>query len=127
MNLDHVTINVTDMNVTEKFYESVFGLKKLPSVDMGDHEIHYYDLGGGTLLELIEYKDEQPEMHPEVKTKGIYRHLAFRVDDLEKTYENARKAGAKIICEPAYVPKLKFHNFLMLDPNGVELEVLKRD
>lgn len=58
MKLDHITINVTDLEASRKFYGDVLGLKPLPTVDMGDHELWYFDLGGGVMLELILYKDD---------------------------------------------------------------------
>ncbi|MEE0955722.1 MAG: VOC family protein [Eubacterium sp.] len=127
MKLDHFTINVTDLEASRKFYGEVLGLEALPTVDMGDHELWYFSLGGGAMLELILYKDRQPELHPAVKTKGIYRHFALAVDDLDALYEKLTAAGTRILQEPAYVPNLKFRNILIEDPNGVEIEIVERD
>ena len=38
-----------------------------------------------------------------------------------------KDAGCKLLTEPGYVTNLKFRNFLAEDPNGVELEFVKRD
>ena len=69
---DHITINVKDMKKSEVFYGEILGLRKLDIVDMGDHRLHYYELSEGLLLELIEYDDDLGELHPNVKTRGIY-------------------------------------------------------
>lgn len=123
---DHFTINVTDLEASLKFYGETLGLKQLPTVDMGDHELYYFDLGPA-MLELINYKDEQPELHPAVKTRGIYRHLAFATDDVDALYEKLVAAGTTIYSAPDYIEKLKFRNILIADPNGVELEIVQRD
>ncbi len=127
MRIDHVTINVTDMEAAEAFYRDALGLTKLQDVDMGDHELHYFDLGDGQLLELIWYKDAQPEIHPDVKTKGIFRHLALAVDDLDAVYRRIIAHGGTVTSTPAEVPKLHFRNILVRDPDGVELEIVQRD
>ncbi len=124
--LDHVTINVKDMHKSEEFYAEVIGLQKLYNVDMGDHQIHYFSLGGDAMLELIQYDVPDGEAHPAVKTKGILRHLAIRTSQLDAIWERAKTAGVKVNCEPGYVEKLRFRNFLIEDPNGVELEILQR-
>ena len=127
MQPDHITINVTDMKKSEDFYGRVLGLKQLETVDMGDHELHYFELAGDLLLELISYTDDFGKLHPHVKTQGIYRHLAFNCEDVTKLYERLVENGVTILSEPDYVPKLKFRNILVEDPNGVELEFVTRD
>ena len=124
---DHITINVTDMKKSEDFYGRILGFKQLESVDMGDHELHYFELPGGLLLELIEYTDDFGRLHPHVKTQGIYRHLAFRCDDVDSLYTKLTENGITCLSAPDYVPQLKFRNILVEDPNGVELEFVTRD
>ena len=125
MKVDHITINVTDIQKSEDFYANVLGLEKLPGVRMDDHDLFYFRLDENTRLELIRYDDDNGEVHPAVKTRGIYRHMALEVEDIETLYEHCKKSGAKILCELGYVPQLKFTNFLVEDPNGVEIEVIK--
>lgn len=127
MRLNHVTINVTDMEKSEWFYGEILGLPKVPSVDMGDHELHYYSIGEGALLELIEYHEETGEAHLPVKTTGILRHIAFSCDDVDALAAKLKEAGIRITSEPAYIDNLKFRNILVVDPNGIELEFVQRD
>lgn len=126
MKLDHVTINVTDMKKSEWFYGEVLGLEKLDNVDMGDHELHYFSLGNGGLLELIQYHEDTGEAHLPVKTRGIMRHLAFSVDNVDDLYRRLCDAGVTVTSKPGDVEKLKFRNILVQDPNGVELEFVQR-
>ena len=125
MKADHITINVTDMKKSEDFYGKVLGLKQLDTVDMGDHELHYFQIPEGPRVELISYSDDFGEMHPNSKTAGIFRHLAFSVEDLDGLYAKAKDFGVKVLQEPALVEKLNFRNIIIQDPNGVELEFIE--
>ncbi len=124
---DHITINVRDIKKSKEFYGEILGLKQLETVDMGDHKLHYYELTKELMLELIEYDDDFGEAHPHVKTRGIYRHLAFQCDDVDALYKKLVDNGITCLSEPDDVPKLKFRNILVEDPNGVELEFVKRE
>ena len=125
MKADHITINVTDMKKSEDFYGRILGLKQLESVDMGDHELHYFEAENGTKVELISYTDDFGELHPHSKTKGLFRHLAFSCENVDELYKRLVENGIKCLTEPDDVPKLKFRNILVQDPNGVELEFIQ--
>lgn len=125
MRSDHITINVTDMKKSEDFYGRILGLKQLETVDMGDHELHYFQIEGGPKVELICYTDDFGELHPDSKTKGLFRHLAFSCDNVDELCRTFKDNGIKVIQEPADVPKLNFRNIIAQDPNGVELEFIQ--
>ncbi|MDO5132088.1 MAG: VOC family protein [Eubacteriales bacterium] len=124
--LDHVTVNVKNMRASEHFYGVVLGLEKMETVDMGDHVIRYFRLDGTVRLELIRYLTDSEELHPDVRTKGIYRHFAMEVEDVDALYKKLLLAGCKCLSEPGDVPNLGFRGFLAEDPNGVEVEFLQR-
>lgn len=125
MKADHITINVTDMKKSEDFYGRILGLKQLDTVDMGDHELHYFQIPDGPKVELISYTDDFGELHPDSRTAGTFRHLAFSVEDLDGLYAKFKENGIKCLGEPAVVPNLNFRNILIQDPNGVELEFIE--
>ena len=62
-----------------------------------------------------------------MKTRGIFRHLALSCDDVDAIYERLLAEGVSILSAPDDVPKLRFRNILVEDPNGVELEFVTRD
>ena len=125
MRSDHITINVTDMKKSEDFYGRILGLNQLETVDMGDHELHYFQIEGGPKVELICYTDDFGEMHPNSKTAGLFRHLAFSCEDVDALAEKFKENGIKILEGPADVKKLNFRNIIAQDPNGVELEFIQ--
>ena len=122
--IDHITINCRDADASFKFYEQVLGLKKLSEVDLGDHVLHYYELPG-TRLELIVYTDEQKIIESGNTDTGIYRHMAFVVDDLEKAHNTVKEAGCKINLAPKFIPEIGKTVMLFADPNGVEIEFIQ--
>ncbi len=121
--LNHITINVKNLEESRAFYEEVFGLKKCGFIDMGDHTLTYYQLPQGVLLELIDYENKVPAGALSVTDTGIYRHLCLEADSLEELNRRCKDRGVSVSSEPAYVEKLGRYNMLLSDPNGVEIEV----
>ncbi|MDR0877045.1 MAG: VOC family protein [Treponema sp.] len=123
--IDHITINCKDTERTFRFYEEVLGLLKTGTpLDMGDHILYYYGLPNAR-LEIIRYKTPQPVLDTVKTSPGIWRHLALEVDDLEEVYRRCQKFGAEITSPPAYVEKLKRKTMLIIDPNGIEIEIVQ--
>jgi len=122
--IDHVTVNCSDIEASEKFYSGLFGLKKLEVVDMGDHVLHYFQLPG-VKLELIEYKDPQKNIVSHNTDTGIYRHMALTVEDFDSLYSACTSEGVPINLEPSYIEQIDKTVMLIQDPNGVEIEVIK--
>jgi lactoylglutathione lyase len=124
--IDHITINILDLAKSLEFYEGVFELRKLSSVDMGDHVLHYFELPGGCKLELIEYRFETRASQAKETDRGLYRHIAFCVESVDEMKRRCDKYGVQIKSLPTYIEKLKFKNMLIKDPNGVEIELVER-
>jgi len=125
ISVDHFTINCFKLQESIDFYEKVIGLSLIKSVDLGDHEIYLYQLPG-VKLELISYKDEQKHIVTGKTDIGIYRHLAVRVDDLEEAYRRCLEAGCPVNLKPTKIKQLNdMHIMLIVDPNGVEVEMIQ--
>ena len=124
--LNHITINVTDLEASKAFYEQVLDLKPCGYIDMGDHQLTYYQLPQNVRLELITYDDPHPTRTNGVMDKGIYRHFCLESDDLDEIFDACKKFGATVTKEPGYIEKLECDNMLILDPNGVEVEIIKK-
>ena len=123
--VDHFTINCFKVKESFDFYENVLGLSRADMVDMGDHVLHLYQLPG-IKLELIEYKTEQKHVIASNTDIGLYRHMALRVDDIEEAYKRCQQAGYGINLEPTAIEKLNGQTImLVVDPNGVEIEIIQ--
>ena len=120
--INHITINMKDIDKSLDFYGRVLGLEKLDEINMGDHYIRYFALPGGVKLELLEYFYEtKPAVYTEVDA-GVFRHVAFDVDDIFKAAEELKAEGVKISEGPAFSDKLGCYFMLFEDPNGCQLE-----
>lgn len=138
--VDHITINIKDRQQSIRFYGEFLGLKRLADVDMEDHRLTYFDLGGSARLELIEYfEEDQDAEDQEMATEtgkatkagkatdpGSFRHLALAVSRLEPIAEEIQSYGGRVIQPPRWVENLQFTGMLAEDPNGCELEFVKR-
>jgi lactoylglutathione lyase len=123
--VNHITINVKDLDASLAFYGNVMGLERMNSIDMGDHMLDYMKLPGGVRLEFISYKFKTRSPDSVETDAGKLRHLALEVDDLDELEGRCRKAGVKIRLQPVYVEKLRCRTMLVEDPNGVELEFVQ--
>jgi len=120
--INHITINMKDIEKSLDFYGRVLGLEKLDEINMGDHYIRYFALPGGVRLELLEYFYEtKPAVYTEVDA-GVFRHVAFEVDDIFKAAEELKAEGIRITEGPAYSENLGCYFMLLEEPNGCQLE-----
>ncbi len=122
--IDHITINCSDLSGSYIFYEDILGLKRLDDVDMGDHVLHYFQLPSAR-LELIEYKNKQTKRSCSNTDIGIYRHLALVTDDLNDISTRINDNNCIVNLPPTYIPQLEKTVMLVVDPNGVEIEIIQ--
>lgn len=125
--LDHISINVTDLDASKQFYENLFALEQIGFIDMGDHTLTYYELPGGVRLELIDYENKDTPVSVQPTHVGMYRHFCLEVDSLKELRERCRELNVTVTSEPGFVERLERKNILFLDPNGVEIEVFEAD
>lgn len=123
--INHITINMTNIEASLDFYGRVLGLEKLNEIDMGDHYIRYFALPNGAKLELLSYNYDTPLAQYNDTDRGMFRHLAFTVDDIEAGAAMLRAEGMKIIEGPKYSDKLGCYFMLFEDPNGCQLEFMQ--
>lgn len=123
--VDHIAINVRDIQKSRDFYGRVLGFKPLQSVDCGDFVIHYYQLPHAARLELFEYKHATDGSPREESAAGL-RHLAFQVTDVAAHERELRAEGVEITLPTCDLPNLGARVLLFLDPNGVTLEFCEK-
>ncbi len=122
---DHITINLKDVEKSLWFYGELLGLEALPSVDMGTHLLHYFQLPGGGKLELTEYYDSTGTFSGKATDKGQARHLAFEVEDVYGVERLLTQAGYPFHVPVSHIQQLGFSGGLTRDPNGFELEFVE--
>jgi catechol 2,3-dioxygenase-like lactoylglutathione lyase family enzyme len=123
--IDHVSINVADINKTLDFYGRILGLKQQQTVDCGEFDITYFGLPGGARVELFDYHGRNRTGAGEESEVGL-RHIALQVEDVAAHEKLLRAEGVEITLPTCDLPNLGVRVLLFLDPNGVTLEFCER-
>lgn len=115
--IDHININVTDLEKSLSFYNEALGLKELRRKEASDGSFILVFIGNSNSpvnIELTWLRDKE----------GSYdlgdneTHIAFKVDNFEEAYAHHQKMGC--IC---YENKLMGIYFIE-DPDGYWLEIV---
>jgi catechol 2,3-dioxygenase-like lactoylglutathione lyase family enzyme len=123
--IDHVSLNVRDMEKSLDFYGRVLGLKQLETVDCGDFDITYFGLPDGSRLELFDYHGKNHTALRQESEVGL-RHIALQVKDVAAHERLLRAEGVEIAVPTCDLPNLGVRVMLFLDPNGACLELCER-
>ncbi len=123
--IDHVSINVTDVEKSFDFYGRILGFERRQTVDCGDFDITYFALPDGSRLELFDYHGKNRHIPREESEAGL-RHVAFHVEDVAGRERQLRAAGVEITLPTCDLPNLGVRVLLFLDPNGVTLEFCEK-
>lgn len=124
----HTALSVKNLQEAQKFYEIVFGLKlktKGERSELGVKFIMLEEANSKTVIELFEHNQPAPlkEDLMDFQNVGI-KHIAFIVEDIENTIEQAVKNNAKIIWPPKQGITVKRIAFIR-DPNGIPIELVE--
>jgi glyoxylase I family protein len=123
--IDHVSINLVDVEKSLDFYGRILGLKQQQTVDCGEFDITYFSLPDGSRLELFDYHGKNRNLPREESEAGL-RHIAFQVEDVAAHEAVLRTEGVQITLPTCDLPNLGARVLLFLDPNGVTLEFCER-
>lgn len=118
--IDHVTINVNDLNKSKAFYEKAFAPFKFHVAFGEEGKFWAFDIGNGALFEIAQ--------HPN-KDKLTSFHVAFRAKNREQVqefYQAALKAGGKCNGPPGLRPQYTQHYYaaFVIDPSGHNIEAV---
>jgi lactoylglutathione lyase len=118
----YVGIRVTDVQKSIDFYTKLLGMKLIDrsKIEQTKGEtIVLQSPENGFILELNYYEKDSPFNTEYTVGEGL-DHLAFKVDNLDKALEEARKAGYRVILEM----KSKEGRWAYIeDPDGIWIEV----
>jgi lactoylglutathione lyase len=118
----YVGIRVTDVQKSIDFYTKLLDMKVINrgKIEQTKGEtVALQSEDGGFVLELNYYEKGSPFNKPYSAGEGL-DHLAFKVNDLDRALEEARKAGYRVILEM----KSKEGRWAYIeDPDGIWIEV----
>lgn len=120
--IHHIAIIVSDYEKSKEFYINKLGFKVIRENYRQEKEDWKLDLKVNDTTELEIFAPQNPPKRPSYPEACGLRHLAFKVDDIERTVEELR--SLEIECEPIRVDE--FTNKKMtffFDPDGLPLEL----
>ena len=120
--IDHIAIISSDYQKAKDFYVDKLGFKVKREVERKDRDdfIITLEVPNGIEIELFIEKNP-PRRVTRPEAAGL-RHLAFRVQDIEKSVEKLNKKGIEteeIRIDPQNGKKMTF----FMDPDGLPLEL----
>ena len=120
--IDHIAIISSDYQKAKDFYVDKLGFKVKREVERKDRDDFIITLQApnGILIELFIEKNP-PRRVTRPEAAGL-RHLAFRVQDIEKSVEKLNKKGIEteeIRIDPQNGKRMTF----FMDPDGLPLEL----
>jgi glyoxylase I family protein len=110
--LDHVSVIITDVERSRRFYAGILGLREIPKPRTFDFVVLWFDLGGQQLHLLL--KNQADTISP--------RHFALRVADAQaaRPYFHAHGIATQ---ETTLIPGAD--RFFIADPDGNRLEIIQ--
>lgn len=126
--LQHLLIQVADLDATRDWYVDVLGLEEGPHPDFG-FPVRWLYLGGKDVLHLTEggsavseqrqrYVGQQSQA---VAGTGVVDHVAFGATGLDATIARLRDKGVAFTERRADL--VAAYQLFLLDPNGVKVEL----
>lgn len=129
--LDHVGLNVRDLDATADWYARSFGYREQLRLDLDAVGLRIVMLvdDGGRRFELITRRDAgTPGLRArnavEAAATWGFGHVAFTVPDLAAAFDRLVAAGAATVAAPAPSPEEGFWFAWVHDPEGNLVELI---
>lgn len=110
--IDHVSVIITDLARSRRFYRDMIGLKEIAKPRTFDFRVLWFDLGNQQLHLL--HKDEADSISA--------RHFALRVADAQQARAYFQGQGVAIQ-ETTPIPHCD--RFFVFDPDGNRIEIIQ--
>jgi len=129
--IDHIGIAVRSIEKTSELFSNILGLKVAGEEIVEEQKVKVAFLPlGDSELELLESTSPEGPIARFIEKKGEgIQHIAFRVDNIEKTLEKLKKEGVRLIDEkPRYgAGGAKIAFLHPKDTNGILIELSERN
>ena len=97
--IDHIGIAVADLEEALKLYRDILGLEVAKTEDFQGMKIAFIPIGD-TEFELLQPTDPNGALAKFLEKRGEgIQHIALRVDDVEKSLEELKGKGLRVIDE----------------------------
>jgi predicted enzyme related to lactoylglutathione lyase len=122
--LRHFAVVVRDLEKSARFYEGVFGLKRVGQETL-DFAAAIYLSDGVINLALLNYKSERGSGLKNWNDFVGAHHFGFQVDDLAETQKRIEAAGGQFFFDLGDAEKENFERKFK-DPDGVIFDISKK-
>ncbi|MGD0582041.1 MAG: methylmalonyl-CoA epimerase [Bacteroidales bacterium] len=97
--IEHIGIAVSNLSESIRYWEDIMGLKCYKTEEIPDQKVRTaFFRVGETKIELLESTDPEGPVAKFIEKKGEgIHHIAFAVNDLEKSLTEAGSGGIKLI------------------------------
>ncbi len=112
----HVSFSVSDLERARAFYEGVLGLRQIPRPEFGLGGI--WLRAGDTEVHLIVTPEGADVGKPPAATNPVANHVAFGIDDYEKTVAALAGKGVQVLETSAEAGQMWIR-----DPDGHVIEL----
>ncbi|MBS1886544.1 MAG: VOC family protein [Actinobacteria bacterium] len=142
LGLDHASVTCADLDRSLGFYAELLGIPVRDRGDADDEEVRTItglpgavlrwadlDLGGGRLLELMEYVTPPPGAAPAGFHQAGQGHFSLRVADADAAHAALLRAGVTTLSAPVEIEHGDWRGcrcFYALDPDGMTVELIQR-
>jgi lactoylglutathione lyase len=131
--LDHVGLNVADLDAAERWYAEGFGYERdfVARLDLLELDIvMLIHPTRGDRLELLHRPGSRPGLRAETPSEAVltegYGHVAFDVAGVDATFDRLVALGARPVMEPRPSPEPGVRMAFVADPEGNLVELLDR-
>lgn len=123
--IHHIAIICTNYQRSKDFYVNQLGFEILAEVYRKERKSYKLDLAIAGTYQLELFSFENPPARPSRPEAAGLRHLAFEVDDVQKTVAELHDKG--IVTEPIRVDEFTGKKFTFFtDPDGLPLELYEK-
>ncbi|MEE1944701.1 VOC family protein [Pedobacter sp. KR3-3] len=123
--IHHIAIICTDYERSKYFYVNQLGFEVLAEVYREERKSYKLDLAVNGIYQLELFSFENPPVRPSRPEAAGLRHLAFEVDDVQKTAAELNAKG--IVTEPIRIDEFTGRKFTFFaDPDGLPLELYEK-
>jgi len=129
--IDHIGIAVKGIEQAGKFYTDILGLKIEDIENVADQKVNVAFIPiTDSEVELLESTEPDGPIAKYISARGEgVQHIAFRVEDIEKTLEELKEKGVRLIDQAprkgAGGARIAFIH--PKETNGVLVEICERD
>ncbi|TDE51050.1 VOC family protein [Flavobacterium sp. GT3P67] len=123
--IHHIAIICSDYQKSKTFYTSILGLTIFQEIYREERQSYKLDLAlnGNYIVELFSFPNP-PQRPSKPEALGL-RHLAFEVDDIQKTRDFL--VNKNIISEEIRVDEFTQKSFFFIaDPDGLPIEFYEK-